>query len=52
MLPTFGWQAIAVYIIACVLLTLGAAALLPDRTRTEVAATPVLAPAASRPAAG
>ena len=28
MLPTFGWQAIAVYIIACVVITLAAAALL------------------------
>jgi MFS family permease len=50
MLPNFGWQAIAIYIIACVLITLGAAALLPDRTKTEVAAMPVLEPAASRPA--
>jgi MFS family permease len=52
MLPNFGWQAIAVYMIACVVLTLIAAALLPDRTRTDVAAMPELAPAASRPAAG
>jgi MFS family permease len=52
MLPTFGWQAIAVYIIACVVLTLIAAALLPDRTKAEVAEMPVLAPAASRPAVG
>jgi MFS family permease len=29
MLPNFGWQAICVYIIACVVLTLIAAALLP-----------------------
>src|SRR4051794_1916724 len=53
MLPNFGWQAISVYIIACVVLTLAAAALLPDRSRAEVAAMPELAPAAaSRSAAG
>src|SRR5215471_16169438 len=45
MLPNFGWQAIAVYIIACVLITLGAAALLPDRSRTDLPAAPVLVPA-------
>ena len=50
MLPTFGWQAIAIYIIACVVITLAAAALLPDRSKTDVAAMPVLEPAASRPA--
>jgi MFS family permease len=50
MLPNFGWQAISVYIIACVLITLGAAALLPDRSRGDVAAMPELAPAASRTA--
>jgi uncharacterized membrane protein YraQ (UPF0718 family) len=50
MLPTFGWQAIAVYIIACVLITLVAAALLPDRSKAEVAVLPELAPAASRAA--
>ena len=50
MLPNFGWQAIAVYIIACVLITLGAAALLPDRTRVSVAEMPELASAASRTA--
>jgi MFS family permease len=52
MLPNFGWQAIAVYMIACVVLTLIAAALLPDRSKTDVAEMPVLAPAASRSAAG
>jgi MFS family permease len=52
MLPTFGWQAIAVYIIACVVLTLIAAALLPDRSRSDVAEMPELVPAAARPAAG
>jgi len=45
MLPTFGWPAIAVYIIACVVITLAAAALLPDRSKADVPATPVLAPA-------
>ena len=50
MLPNFGWQAISVYIIACVLITLGAAALMPDRSRASVAAMPELAPAGSRPA--
>jgi MFS family permease len=34
MLPTFGWQAIAVYIIACVVITLFAAALLPTAARS------------------
>jgi MFS family permease len=48
MLPNFGWQAIAVYIIACVLITLGAAVLLPDRSRADVAAMPELVPAAGR----
>ena len=45
MLPTFGWQAIAVYIIACVVITLAAAALLPDRSKADVAEAPVLEPA-------
>ena len=51
MLPTFGWQAIAVYIIACVVITLAAAALLPDRSKADVATMPELAPA-GRAAAG
>jgi hypothetical protein len=42
MLPTFGWQAIAVYIIACVVITLAAAAFLPDRSKAGVAAMPEL----------
>ncbi len=46
----FGWQAIAVYIIACVVLTLFAVALLPDRSRADLAGTPVLAPAERRTA--
>ena len=45
MLPTFGWQAIAVYIIACVVITLAAAALLPDRSKVDLAEAPVLEPA-------
>jgi uncharacterized membrane protein YraQ (UPF0718 family) len=45
MLPTFGWQAIAVYIIACVVITLAAAALLPDRSKVDLAEEPVLEPA-------
>ena len=45
MLPTFGWQAIAVYIIACVVITLVAAALLPDRARADLPVAPALAPA-------
>jgi MFS family permease len=50
MLASFGWQAISVYIIACVLITLAAAALLPDRSKADVAVMPELAPAASRSA--
>jgi MFS family permease len=42
MLPNFGWQAISVYIIACVVLTLGAAALLPDRSKADLTVTPRL----------
>jgi hypothetical protein len=45
MLPNFGWQAISVYIIACVVITLAAAALLPDRSKADLAAMPELAPA-------
>jgi MFS family permease len=46
MLASFGWQAISVYIIACVVLTLAAVVLLPDRSRSEVALTePVTSPA-------
>jgi MFS family permease len=41
MLASFGWQAISVYIIACVVLTLIAVALLPDRSKADVAVTPV-----------
>ena len=48
MLPTFGWQAIAVYIIACVVITLAAAALLPDRSKTDLTEAPVLEPAGGR----
>jgi metabolite-proton symporter len=42
MLPNFGWQAICVYIIACAVITLVAAWLLPDRSKADLAAaTPV-----------
>ena len=39
MLPNFGWQAICVYIIACSVITLVAAAFLPDRSKANLAAT-------------
>jgi MFS family permease len=49
MLAAFGWQAIAVYIIACVVLTLVAVVLLPDRSRADLADdTSMLTPAAGR----
>jgi metabolite-proton symporter len=35
-LPHFGWQAICVYIIACVVISLVAAALLPDRSKADL----------------
>jgi hypothetical protein len=50
MLVGFGWQAIAVYIIACVVLTLIAVVLLPDRSRADLTTAPVLAPAARQTA--
>jgi hypothetical protein len=43
MLPSFGWQAISVYIIACAVLTLIAAAFLPDRRKADLAEAPVFA---------
>ena len=53
MLPNFGWQAISVYIIACVLLTLTAAALLPDRSRVDLTEEArELAPVSGRTAPG
>ena len=46
MLPNFGWQAIAVYIIACAAITLVAVVLLPDRSKTgDLASTSMLTPA-------
>jgi MFS family permease len=45
MLPNFGWQAISVYIIACAVLTLGAAAFLPDRSKADLTALSPLASA-------
>jgi MFS family permease len=50
MLPNFGWQAIAVYVIACVVITLFAAALLPDRGQADLPATPARTPVGSRAA--
>src|SRR5579875_1736497 len=50
MLASFGWQAIAVYIIACVLITLTAAALLPDRSRGGLPAMSLPTPPAGRTA--
>jgi MFS family permease len=52
MLASFGWQAISVYIIACVVLTLAAVVLLPDRSRADLAATAPVTPAAGQPAPG
>jgi MFS family permease len=52
MLASFGWQAISVYIIACVVLTLGAVILLPDRSRADLAVTAPLASSAGQAAAG
>jgi MFS family permease len=48
MLPNFGWQAISVYIIACVVLTLTAVVLLPDRSKADLAVTPAPTPVAGR----
>ena len=46
-LHTYGWPAIPTYIIACVVITLVAAFLLPDRAKTSVAGSaPAAAPAA------
>jgi len=52
MLPNFGWQAISVYIIACVVLTLAAVVLLPDRGRASLAATVPVTSATGQPAPG
>ena len=49
MLPRFGWQAICVYIIACSVLTLVAAAFLPDRRQADLTAA---VPSASHAGAG
>jgi MFS family permease len=48
MLPNFGWQAISVYIIACVVLTLIAVALLPDRSKADLSEVPLRVPVAGR----
>src|SRR5581483_1025847 len=50
MLPTFGWQAISVYIIACVVLTLAAVVLLSDRRRADLSVTAPLTRATGQPA--
>ena len=50
MLPTFGWQAISVYIIACAVLTLIAAAMLPDRRHANLIELPATAATAGQPA--
>jgi MFS family permease len=42
MLASFGWQAIAVYIIACAILTLVAVVLLPDRSKADLPTTSML----------
>jgi MFS family permease len=52
MLATFGWQAISVYIIACVVLTLTAVILLHDRGRADIAATAPLTSPAGQTATG
>jgi MFS family permease len=49
MLANFGWQAISVYIIACAVLTMIAVVLLPDRSKADLAVTPVLTPPAGQP---
>jgi MFS family permease len=51
MLASFGWTAISVYIIACVVLTLIAVAFLPDRSRADLPGTLVTADVASGQAA-
>jgi hypothetical protein len=52
MLVNFGWQAISAYIIACVILTLNAVVLLPDRSKADLATTSMLTAAVRSPAAG
>ena len=49
MLPSFGWQAISVYIIACAVLTLVAVRLLPDRSKADLTA-PAQVTTAGQPA--
>jgi MFS family permease len=51
MLASFGWQAISVYIIACTVVTLVAAALMPDRRHADLSGVPEGA-ATARQAAG
>ncbi|MBV9451343.1 MAG: MHS family MFS transporter [Streptosporangiaceae bacterium] len=42
MLPNFGWQAVSVYIIACVGISLGAIVLLQDRSKADLTAPSAL----------
>jgi metabolite-proton symporter len=50
MLASFGWQAISVYIIACAVITLVAAAFLPDRSRADLMVAPAAATRAEQAA--
>ncbi len=52
MLATFGWQAISVYVIACVVLTMAAVALLSDRSKADLSVTVPLTRATGQPAGG
>jgi MFS family permease len=52
MLASFGWQAISVYIIACAVLTLIAAALLPDRSKADLMVSPTATAQAGQAASG
>jgi metabolite-proton symporter len=52
MLASFGWQAISVYIIACAVLTLIAAALLPDRSKADLMVAPAATAQAGQAAGG
>jgi MFS family permease len=52
MLASFGWQAISVYIIACAVLTLIAASLLPDRSKADLMVTPTVTAQAGQAASG
>jgi MFS family permease len=49
MLPNFSWQARCVYVIACALITLVAAAFLPDRSKADLATAQPVSAAAEVP---